>query len=122
VDFAQSILCLQWEPSSIFWRFPAMPALAPGKGVDWTNEERQQIGRLQDVCARNKHFSLECNRTDAGDPWCVICNDRDGTVICHLARLNRRYVVAVPAQRISFWSATISGAVDHILTMFGGAN
>jgi hypothetical protein len=110
------------ETLSSLERSVLMPSLAPSSGSDWTDEERREIDRLHEACEGGKVLTLECGHTDAGDPWCVICDVRDGTVLFHIARISRRYVVAKPMQATSFWTATLGAAIDRtLLLMSSGA-
>jgi hypothetical protein len=45
-------------------------------GHDWTANERAEIRRLEKFCEASNDWILECSHTDAGDPWCVVYDDR----------------------------------------------
>jgi hypothetical protein len=93
----------------------AVTKLAPRAGSDWTDEEQTEIQRLKSACGRVDYWELECNHTDAGDPWCIIYDlERDGVVL-HIARIDRRYVTVFPMQKWSVWSATPQAAIDRAL-------
>src|SRR5262245_20553951 len=68
----------------------------PQRLRDWTAFERGQIRRIEEFCADKAHWALECSHTDAGDPWCVIYDRWRHRVILHIARIDMRYVVALP--------------------------
>jgi hypothetical protein len=65
--------------------------LAPVAGTYWTESELEHIERLRTLCGMGD-WELVCGDTEENDPWCVV-GDGDGTVLLHLARLNRHYVV-----------------------------
>jgi hypothetical protein len=45
-------------------------------GHDWTANERVEIHRLEKFCEASDDWLLECSHTDAGDPWCVVYDER----------------------------------------------
>ena len=69
--------------------FGGMDQLPPGKGQDWTDEERAEIRRIEQVCRAAAHWELECSHTDAGDPWCVIYDRHSHQIVPHMARIDR---------------------------------
>ena len=75
----------------------AMPQL-PLSGKNWSEHERAEIGRLEAVCSETNHWSLDCDHTDAGDPWCVIYDQQHHRIVLHIARIERRYVVVWPSR------------------------
>ncbi len=89
-----------------------MDQLAPGNGRDWTDEERAQIRRLEQVCRDAPHWEMECSHTDAGDPWCVIYDRHEHRIVLHIARIDRRYVVVSPKLHRSASKGTMAAAVD----------
>jgi hypothetical protein len=92
-----------------------MAELPPSPGTDWTDHERDEIGRLETLCRQIGHWKLECERTDAGDPWCVICDERREWIVLHIARIDRRYIVECPQRHRLMTMATIEEAVDIAL-------
>lgn len=92
-----------------------MPALAPSSGHEWTKYELAEIGRLRKAYESFEGWQLECSHTDEGDPWCIIYDQLNQRPILHVARIDRRYVVAWPAERVSKWTATIPAAIDVAL-------
>ena len=92
-----------------------MVGMAPSPGTDWTDNERAHIGRLETLCRSTDHWEMECSFTDAGDPWCVIYDLQEHRILLHIARIDRRYVVALPLRRPSVNTATMKIAVDMAL-------
>jgi hypothetical protein len=77
--------------------------------LDWTEAEDAEIARLARVC--NGNFELECSHTDEGDPWCVV---REGpTIILHLAKIDRRYVIAFPQEGRCENPGTMRAVIDR---------
>jgi hypothetical protein len=88
----------------------------PGNGHNWTDVERVQIRRLEQVCRDAVHWEMECGHTDAGDPWCVIYDRHAHQIVLHIARIDRRYVVVSPTLHRSASKATMDAAVDLALS------
>jgi hypothetical protein len=84
----------------------------PPMREDWTEAEQIELERLR-VDVQDVAFAeFECNHTDEGDPWCVI-HDRDNdTIIVHIARINRRYVVVTPHDNRMVTALSLKSAVD----------
>jgi len=97
-------------------KFRSHEKLPPSPGTDWTDHEREEIGRVEPLCRKLEHWELECTHTDAGDPWCVIYDQRRDVVVLHIARIERRYVVASPARERSVPAPTIEIAIDFAVT------
>jgi len=91
-----------------------MATLPPEHG-DWTHWEREHIGRLEAVCRCTNDWTLESGKSDDGDPWCIVHDERDHTVLIHIARIDRRYLVAWPQRNWSASMATIEAAIDFAL-------
>jgi hypothetical protein len=90
-----------------------MSMLAPSTGREWTDAELVEIGRLKELCQSRGYRELECDQTDAGDPWCVIHDRSSHSILLHLARIDRRYVVVFPSEkRAARWFSTIQAAID----------
>jgi hypothetical protein len=89
--------------------------LAPKTGDYWNEAELIEIERLQSACKAVNHWQMDCDRTDAGDPWCVVYDREKHTTVVHIARIDRRYVVVCPANDRSEWNATLHAAVDTAL-------
>ena len=64
----------------------------PLRGQNWSKHERGEIGRLEAVCSATDHWRGD--RTDAGDPWCIIYDQQD-----HLERSGSRVVRNVAITR-----------------------
>ncbi len=92
-----------------------MDQLPPGNGRDWTEEERAQIRRLEEVCQNTAHWKLEYSHTDAGDPWCIIYDQQQHRIVLHIARIDRRYIVVTPFLQRSATKATMAAAIEHAL-------
>jgi hypothetical protein len=93
-----------------------MVEVAPSSGTNWTDHERGEINRLEALCRKLGHWELECKRTDIGDPWCVVHDTYRDTVVLHIARIDRRYVVDWPGRQRSMTVATIEAAIDIALS------
>jgi hypothetical protein len=106
---------LSREPQQFLPSFAPMTGLPPSPGTDWTDHEREEIGRLEALCRKLEHWELECTHTDAGDPWCVIYDRRREAVGLHVARIDRRYIVEWPPRQRSVTMATIESAIDIAL-------
>ena len=89
--------------------------IPPRPGSDWTADERAEIRRLERLCAASDGLSLECSHTDAGDPWCIIYDQRQQRVILHIARIERQYVVVWPREQRSEKTAIVALAIDTAL-------
>lgn len=89
-----------------------MFSLAPRSGQGWTAEELNQIARLKEACRSIDWCRLECSHTEEGDPWCVIYDQRDESILFHIARIDRRYVVAIALERQLRRTANMVNAVD----------
>jgi hypothetical protein len=95
-----------------------MSKLAPS-GSDWNENEREHIGRLAAVCREAADWEMECNRSDAGDPWCIVYDRKRDRTVLHLARIDRRYLIVWPEGSKPVRMATIAKAVDTALTEIG---
>ena len=93
-----------------------MVRLVPSPGNDWTEDERAQIDRLKVLCRCTDAWELECSHTDAGDPWCIVYDRQRYRTMLHIARIDRRYVVAWPPLRRSMTTATMERAIDIALS------
>jgi hypothetical protein len=92
-----------------------MSTLAPTNQV-WTDAEMKEISRLHEAC-KVIHYCcrLECSHSEEADPWCVLYDPRDHSIILHIARIDRRYVVVFGSERPPQRMATVAGAVDTAL-------
>ena len=87
----------------------------PLRGKNWSEHERAEIGRLEAVCSGTDHWSLECDHTDAGDPWCIIYDQQHHQIVLHIARIERRYVVVWPREGRSAETPSMTSAVEMAL-------
>jgi len=86
----------------------------PEASVDWTDNEKLELGRLQ-VAFPSPQFEMKCGSTEDGDPWCVIGDPGCDRVIAHIARIGRAYVVIFPERNISKKAAQLKTAIDLVL-------
>jgi hypothetical protein len=93
-------------------------AIPPHFGSDWTDDERAEIRRLEQLCDASQDWSLECSHTDAGDPWCIIYDQEQEGIILHIARIDGQYVVVWPREqrsaKTSFMALAIKIALDGL--------
>lgn len=92
-----------------------MPTLAPSHGHDWTESELRELKRLSEACLGFDQWSLEVDKTDAGDPWCIIFDRRRQWAVVHVARIDQRYVTALPVGQRCSWSMSLTAAIDIAL-------
>jgi hypothetical protein len=105
----------QIPPTALLY---VMPLTLPRSKSEWTDEERAEIERIR-AAYDGPECELECSHTDEGDPWCIIYDRNDHSVILHLARIDRRYFVVWPEQLRSVELATMKAAVDLIIAERG---
>jgi hypothetical protein len=97
-----------------------MSMLAPSTGREWTDAELVEIRRLKQTCESQGNKELECDQTDAGDPWCVIHDRSSDSILLHIARIDRRYVVVFPSKKRPVrWFSTIHAAIELVLQEIG---
>lgn len=77
-----------------------MHSLLPPKSKDWTDPEGAEIERIRKICNEFSNLELECNRTDEGDPWCIVYDKSVDQILLHIARIDRRYVVVDPQKGV----------------------
>lgn len=86
---------------------PFAPRPASG---DWTASERDRLAELaRKLEAQGAHVDVIHGISDAGDPWCVITDDRD-EVLVHVARIDGQFVIHDAAADVvqagdTLWSA-----------------
>jgi hypothetical protein len=90
-------------------------AIPPCPGSDWTDDESAEIYRLEKLCNASKNWLLECSYTDAGDLWCIIYDLDQQSIILHIARIDRQYVVVWPREHRSTRTAIMAVAIDIAL-------
>jgi len=93
----------------------AVTIIAPRPGFDWTDAERAEIGRLEKICNASKNWLLECSYTDAGDPWCIIYDHDQQSIILHIARIDRQYVIVWPREQRSETGPIMTVAIEIAL-------
>ncbi len=89
-----------------------MPVPLVPRGGDRTDAEMAEIHRLRAVCQRSQDWELECDHSDAGDPWCIIYDRNRNRIVLHIARIDRSYVTVFPMRQWSTFTLTVSEAVD----------
>jgi hypothetical protein len=68
------------------------------------------------ICARDApSWNLTAGQTDEGDPWCIVYDREREQVVLHIARINRRYVMARASRPKPITVAILSTAVDAAL-------
>ncbi len=92
-----------------------MPVPLVPQGGDWTDAEMAEIDRLRAVCQRSQDWELECDHTDAGDPWCIIYDRDRARIVLHIARIDRSYVIVCPMRERSTRTLTLNKAIDIAL-------
>jgi len=83
----------------------------PKARVDWSSDEKLELQHLDTVYPA-PHYKIECSLTEDGDPWCVVLDSLRDTIIVHIARIGRRYVVGRPDKNMSRTVATIKTAIE----------
>ena len=56
---------------------------------------------------------MECEHTDAGDPWCIIYDQEHHRIVLHIARIERRYVAVWPREERSAETSSMTAAVER---------
>ena len=67
--------------------FPHACACAPLPGTDRLEMRRDRSPRYRGL----GQLGLECTRSDAGDPWCAVYDQRRDIVVLHIAQIDQRY-------------------------------
>ena len=88
----------------------------PGAPVgDWTSGERARLMELAErLMARGARVEVAYGVSDAGDPWCVIQDDRD-EVLIHIARIDGEFVIHDAAQDAVRRTDTLWSALKRLL-------
>jgi hypothetical protein len=89
-----------------------MPNLAPSRCRDWSRDERAYVTRISTLCRLGTRLELDCQCTDEGDPWCIVYDRFLDRVVLHLARIDRRYVIAFPRQQRSETRASMAAICE----------
>jgi len=92
-----------------------MTTLVPEASLAWTVAERAEIILLRGACGQTEHWRLECSRTEAGDPWCIIFDERQRKTIVNIARIDHDYVVVWPSRGQTAKVGTMAAAVELAL-------
>ena len=92
----------------------------PPRCEDWTEHEWAEIRRLETFCAGIEDWSVECDHTDVGDPWCIIYDQQLHRIVLHIARIDRRYVVVLPGESRSAETPSITAAVEMAMERLRG--
>jgi len=92
----------------------ALSLVAPDHG-DWSYREHREIDRIRAACEKHQELVLEVSRTDEGDPWCIVYDCHRDVVILHLARIDRRYVIAWACRSRLQRTACIAAAAEIAL-------
>jgi len=89
-------------------------SVTPRRG-DWTDQELCQLERIRAECSALLGFELECAHTYEGDPWFLVYDRDREQVVLHIARIDRRYVMARASWPKPLTVASLSAAVDAAL-------
>ncbi len=88
----------------------------PGAPVgDWTSGERARLSELAErLMARGARVEVAYGVSDAGDPWCVIQDERD-EVLIHIARIDGEFVIHDAARDAVRRTDTLWSALKRLL-------
>ena len=92
-----------------------MTTLVPEATQAWTDAERKEIALLQNACDQTEHWRLRCSRTEAGDPWCIIYDERQRRPVINIARIDHSYVVVWPSRGQTAKTGAMVAAVELAL-------
>ena len=81
----------------------------------WSVPERIQIERIRYLCERCQQLEFDGGQTDEGDPWFLVYDRVLEQVVLHIARLDRRYVMAWASRSKLSTAASLSAIVDAAL-------
>jgi hypothetical protein len=81
----------------------------------WSVPERIQIERIRYLCERCQRLEFDGGQTDEGDPWFIVYDREREQVVLHIARIDRRYVMARASRSKPLTVASLSAAVDAAL-------
>jgi hypothetical protein len=81
----------------------------------WSTPERIQIERIRYVCDKCPQLEFDGGQTDEGDPWFLVHDRVLEQVILHIARIDRRYVMARASRSKPLTAASLSAIVDAAL-------
>ncbi len=88
--------------------------LAPDR-IPWTKRELVRLTQIEGALVR-ADLSVECEHgtTDEGDPFTDFWEVRTGKLVVHVARIDRRYVIAWPDERNVTRTHDLGRAVDLV--------
>ncbi len=94
----------------------------PGAPVgDWTSGERARLSELAErLMARGARVEVAYGVSDAGDPWCVIQDERD-EVLIHIARIDGEFVIHDAARDAVRRTDTLWSALKRLVGATEGA-
>lgn len=77
-------------------RMKTVAKLAPDR-IPWTMRELVRLIQIRRALVRSG-LSVQCEHgtSDEGDPFTDFCEVRTGKLVVHVARIDRRYVIAWP--------------------------
>ena len=81
----------------------------------WSVPERIQIERIRHLCEGSPELDFDGGQTDEGDPWFIVYDRVHEQVVLHIARIERRYVMARASLLKPVTVALLSAAVDTAL-------
>jgi hypothetical protein len=60
----------------------------------------KEISRLHEACkVIDYRCRLERSHSEGADSWCILCDPRDHSIILHIARIDRRYLLVFDSER-----------------------
>jgi hypothetical protein len=72
-------------------------------------------GLLQNACGQTEHWRLDFSHTEAGDPWCIMYDERQRRTVFDISRIDDSYVVAWPSRGQTAKTGTMADAVELAL-------
>ena len=81
----------------------------------WSVPERIQVERIRYLCEESPELDFDGGQTDEGDPWFIVYDRVHEQVVLHVARIERRYVMARASLPKPVTVALLSAAVDAAL-------
>ena len=81
----------------------------------WSIPERIQTERIRYLCEKCPHLEFDGGQTDEGDPWFIVYDCERKQIVLHIARIDRRYVMARARHPTLFTASSMSAAVDAAL-------
>ena len=81
----------------------------------WSIPERIQIERIRYLCEKCPQLEFDGGQTDEGDPWFLVYDRDREQVVLHIARIDRRYVMARASRSKPLTVTSLSAVVDAAL-------